>query len=141
MSGPVTDPVHHTPVTVRFYELDPYGHVNHGVYVNYFEVGRVQLLEAIGFGLPKLDTLGFRFVVVETTVTFLRSAVANDELVIATRLTGLKRVSALWEQQILRGDEVLVQNRLRSGITDSDGRPTAPPKGLYAALNALLATG
>jgi len=137
----VTDPVHHTPVTVRFYELDPYGHVNHGVYINYFEVGRVQLLEQIGFGLPKLDMLGFRFVVVETTVTFLRSAVANDELVVATRLTALKRVSATWEQQILRGDEVLVQNRLRSGITDSEGRPTAPPQDLYDALNALLPNG
>lgn len=141
MSAPGQGPVHHAPVTVRFYELDPYGHVNHGVYVNYFEVGRVQLLEAIGFGLPKLDTLGFRFVVVETTVTFLRSAVANDELTVATRLTALKRVSAIWEQQILRGDEVLVQNRLRSGITDSQGRPSAPPDGLYAALEALLPAG
>lgn len=134
-------PIHTVPVTVRFYELDPYGHVNHGVYVNYFEVGRVQLLEDIGFGLPKLDTLGFRFVVVETTVTFLKSAVANDQLTIETRLTALKRVSALWEQQIWRGDELLVQNRLRSGITASDGRPTAPPQGLMVALTKLLPDG
>lgn len=141
MTQVVAGPVHHTPLRVRFYELDPYGHVNHGVYINYFEVGRVQLLEQIGFGLPKLDTLGFRFVVVETTVTFLRSAVANDELVIATRLVALKRVSALWEQQILRGGALLVQNRLRSGITDSSGRPTAPPTGLYDALRQLLPTG
>lgn len=138
MSSSKHEPVHHTPVTVRFYELDPYGHVNHGVYVNYFEVGRVALLEAIGFGLPKLDAIGFRFVVVETTVSFLRSAVANDELVVATRLTSLKRVSAVWEQQILRGEELLVKNVLRSGITDRDGRPTAPPAGLTHALEAIL---
>lgn len=141
MTGPHGYREHRTPVTVRFYELDPYGHVNHGVYVNYFEVGRVQLLEAIGFGLPKLDTMGFRFVVVETTVSFLKSAVANDELTVVTRLNELKRVSAVWEQQILRGDELLVKNRLRSGITDRDGRPTAPPDGLYDALAALLPGG
>ena len=138
MSLPGEGPVHRTPVTVRFYELDPYGHVNHGVYINYFEVGRVQLLEQIGFGLPKLDLMGFRFVVVDTTVTFLKSAVANDDLVVTTRLTALKRVSAIWEQQILKGDEVLVKNRLRSGITDSAGRPSVAPDGLNQALAALL---
>lgn len=134
-------PVHVTPVTVRFYELDPYGHVNHGVYVNYFEVGRVQLLEEIGFGLPKLEQLGFRFVVVETALNFVASAMANDTLTVETRLTALRRVSAVWEQQICRGDEVLVKNRLRSGITDTNGRPTSPPDGLYEALLALLVDG
>jgi len=42
---------HRYPIKVRFYELDPYNHLNHASYVQYFEVGRVELLESIGFGL------------------------------------------------------------------------------------------
>ena len=39
---------HRYPIKVRFYELDPYNHLNHASYVQYFEVGRVELLESIG---------------------------------------------------------------------------------------------
>ena len=37
-------------ITVRHYECDPLGHVNHAVYVHYFEVGRLQAMA--GAGLP-----------------------------------------------------------------------------------------
>ena len=29
-------------LTVRYYECDPLGHVNHSVYVSYFEMGRLE---------------------------------------------------------------------------------------------------
>ena len=49
---------HRTPIKVRFYELDPYGHLNHAVYVNHFEVGRVECLESLGWGLDALQQQG-----------------------------------------------------------------------------------
>ena len=36
---------HRTTIRVRFYELDPYNHVNHSVYVSYFESARVEFVE------------------------------------------------------------------------------------------------
>ena len=47
----------HTTIKVRFHELDPYGHVNHGVYLNYFEAARIEVLDAVGFGLNAVDHL------------------------------------------------------------------------------------
>ena len=54
---------HRHPVKVRFYELDPYGHLNHSVYVQLFEIGRIELLDEAGLGLHDLEAEGFRFVV------------------------------------------------------------------------------
>jgi acyl-ACP thioesterase len=43
--------VHTTSVKVRFYELDPYDHVNHTNYFAYFETARIEYLSELGWGL------------------------------------------------------------------------------------------
>ncbi|MBT8201655.1 MAG: hypothetical protein KJO36_14155 [Acidimicrobiia bacterium] len=43
--------MHTVDIHVRFYELDPYRHVNHSAYIQYFETARIQLLEDIDLGL------------------------------------------------------------------------------------------
>ncbi len=124
---------------VRFHELDPYGHLNHGVYLNYFEQARVELLDRIGFGLPRLAELGHHIVVVEVRVRFLAPAYAGDEVTITSAIRDLRRVSSTWHQQMLRGDEVIATNDVRAAMTDLDGRPTSAPAGLREALEQLAA--
>jgi acyl-CoA thioester hydrolase len=129
-----------TSIDVRFYELDPYGHVNHGVYLNYFEVARIDLLDRIGFGLPRLRELGFHLLVVEAHVRFLAPAVGGDRLEVHSELAELRRASATWHQRILRGREPIATNEVRSAITDARGRPTKAPPELAAALRSLQST-
>ena len=126
-----------TTIDVRFNELDPYGHVNHGVYLNYFEVARIELLDSIGYGLTRLRELGFHIVVVEVHVRFRVPALAGDRLTVDSVVADLRRASSRWHQQLLRGDEVIAINDVRAAITDLRGRPVAPPTELTAALEAL----
>lgn len=129
-----------TTIDVRFYELDPYGHVNHGVYLNYFEVARVELLERIGYGLPRLQRIGYHIVVVDVHVRFHAPAVAGDRLTIESEVADLRRVSSRWHQRALRGDELIATNDVRAAITDLEGRPSAPPQGMADALRSLAST-
>ena len=92
--------VHRHPVKVRFYELDPYNHLNHAAYVQYFEVGRVELLESLGFSLATMKERGFHLVVTAIETRFLASAGPHDELVIETRVAHLRRASSTWRQRI-----------------------------------------
>lgn len=126
-------------ITVRFHELDPYGHVNHAVYLNYFEQARVELLDAIGFGLPRLAELGYHFVVVDVHARFFTPAVAGDTLRVATDLVESRLASSRWEQRLLRDDTLLASIALRAGITDLNGRPTKAPAALVAAFEDLAA--
>ena len=126
-----------TTIRVRFHELDPYGHVNHAVYLSYFEQARVDLLEHIGYGLDRLTELGYHIVVVEAHVRFRAPAVAGDVLEVATTITERRRASSWWHQRLLRGAELVATNDVRAAITDTDGRPTAPPSGLVDELARL----
>lgn len=130
-----------TSLRVRFHELDAYGHVNHGVYLNYFEQARVELLDELGFGLGVLRERGIQLVVVEVTVRFRSPAGLGDRLVVQTELDTLRRASSTWRQRLLRGDEVLAEATVRSAATDDTGRPIRPPADLVSALTARETAG
>ncbi len=126
---------------VRFHELDPYGHVNHGVYLNWFETARIEALDALGFGLSTLRARGFHLVVTEANVRFLRPAVAGDVVTVDSQIRDLRRATSWWHQRVLRDDEVLAEVDVRSGTVDADGRPVAAPADVLAALQALRPVG
>ncbi|NDH75405.1 MAG: acyl-CoA thioesterase [Actinobacteria bacterium] len=65
---------HRTTIRVRFYELDPYNHVNHSVYVSYFESARVELLAEAGYSLASMRANGRSIVVSEIQTKFHASA-------------------------------------------------------------------
>jgi acyl-CoA thioester hydrolase len=123
-----------TQLRVRFHELDPNGHVNHGVYANYLETARIELLESLGFGPAVMAERGVHMVVVELRLRFRRPAGAGDELTVETRISQVGRASSWWSQRILRGDEVVADADVRSAATDATGRPCRPPADLIAAL-------
>ncbi|MEX0835551.1 MAG: thioesterase family protein, partial [Nitriliruptor sp.] len=112
---------------VRYHELDPNGHVNHGVYANYLETARIDLMESIGFGPQVLTERGVHLVVVELRIRFRRPALAGDRLTIDTRVAELRPASSWWHQSIRRGDELLTEAEVRSSAGDASGRPCRPP--------------
>lgn len=121
---------------VRFGELDPYGHVNHAVYIQYFEAGRVEALADAGMGLDRLQRdLGLNVVVVEINTRFVASAVLGDDLVVESGLQVVGRAKATWAQRVMRGDQVLAAQSMLSACTTSTGRPTRFPVELVEALD------
>jgi len=62
-------------ITIRYKDLDPYGHVNNAVYLEFFEEIRLAywraLADLIGFkDLEAGDVPGARYVIAETTVRY-----------------------------------------------------------------------
>jgi acyl-CoA thioester hydrolase len=128
---------HRTTLRVRFYELDPYEHVNHSVYIQYFEAARAQWLTEIGFSLSRLKTEGIQIVVTEINTRYLASAGPSDELIVESEMVGKRRVSMTFEQRIMRGDQTLVEQTLTAATITTAGRPTRVPEGLAMALQGL----
>jgi acyl-CoA thioester hydrolase len=125
---------HRYPIKVRFYELDPYNHLNHASYVQYFEVGRVELLESIGVGLAELQELGRHIVVTEIHTRFLKSAGPHDALVVETEVLEIRRATSRWRQRLMRGEEVIATQVIHAAMTDTAGKPVRFPSELAAAL-------
>ncbi len=111
--------IHQTPVIPRFGELDPYNHVNHAVYVAYFEAARCVALEDIGMALPDLAARGIQIVVTTLEVRFREPATARDRLVVETEVAEVRRASSRWAQRIRRvgDDRVLVEGMVTGSAT------------------------
>jgi len=126
---------HTMSVRVRFGELDPYNHVNHAVYVSYFEAARVELLADAGISLGSLREEGFSIVVSEIQTKFVTSAEELDDLTIETEIVDFRRVTSTWRQRIMRGDELIARQELRAAYVNHDGRPARFPDDMIAALS------
>ena len=97
-------PVARTPIAVRTSELDSFGHVNHAVYLTYFEHARFQALKEAGFDWDVLDERGWAIFVVRIEVDYLAEAKREDELMIRTWADSFRRTSMVLGQEILRDD-------------------------------------
>lgn len=136
--------VHRTSLKVRFNEIDPYRHVNHAVYLTYFEQGRTEALEAAGIPIEQIAGEGFQLVITRVDVRFISPALAGDRLDVVTWLAESRRASHIWRQQVVRpavdqaeADEVLVEGDIRIAVTDLQGKPTRPPMWLADAFTKL----
>jgi acyl-CoA thioester hydrolase len=124
---PADREVHTTSVKVRFYELDPYDHVNHTNYFAYFETARVEYLNELGWGLDVLKARGSQLVVVEISARFLLAARYGEELTIHTWVEDAGRVKSTWRQTMWRGDEEVARLLVTAAFTDLEGRPRRLP--------------
>ena len=77
---------HETRIRVRYAETDRMNVVYHGNYAQYFEVGRVEAIRALGLSYKDLETMGIIMPVIEWTAKFLRPAHYDDLLTIRTSL-------------------------------------------------------
>ena len=137
---------HRLTLKVRFGELDPYNHVNHAVYVAWFEAGRGEAMASVGCSLATLAQLGAQVVVADLTVKYRRPAVADDEVVVETWIAELGRVVGTWHQRIIRtaidgAVEVLCEATVRAGACDVNGRPHRLPPAAAEALATLVSNG
>jgi acyl-CoA thioester hydrolase len=125
---------HTYDIDVRFYELDPYNHVNHAVYIQYFETARIALLAEAGFTLQGMMDDGVMIVVTRIDTKFLKAAEGGDHLVVETEVAGFSRVKTTWRQRLLRGDEVLARQELTAAVTTLEGRPLRFPDSMKESL-------
>ncbi|MFV1961807.1 MAG: acyl-CoA thioesterase [Acidimicrobiia bacterium] len=125
---PTDRDVHTTSLKVRFYELDPYDHVNHTNYFSYFETARIEYLTDKGWGLMVLKDRGMQLVVVEIHARFLAAARYGEELTIHTWVDQAGRVKSTWQQRMVRGDDEVARLTVLFAATDLGGKPRRMPE-------------
>jgi len=94
---------------VRYGDLDPYGHVNNAVYLEFFEEIRISYWRALAdlAGIEELeagDVPGARYVIAETTVRFKAPVFLSDTLHGAARVSTVGNRSYAMEFELRTGD-------------------------------------
>lgn len=114
------NPWFETTIETRSYEIDAFGHLNHAVYLNYFEVARIQLLEDAGYPVQELLERGWGVHVVRVEVDYEKQVFIREKLRIRTRLDETKRSSMSVVQEMVRDPTGSTRD---SGSSDPSGTP------------------
>ena len=126
-------------ITVRHYECDPLGHVNHAMYVHYFEVGRLSAMTDAGLPFGAILKQGYTVVAVDIYVQYKAPAFTDDVLEVESYITDFHGALMTWQQAIHRRADgtLLALAEVNGAFTRADGRPTRIPSAMRALLEAV----
>jgi acyl-CoA thioester hydrolase len=123
---------HDTTLRVRYAETDQMGVVYHANYLIWFEVGRVELMRAMGFEYKAMETEDdCHIVVAEAHCRYEKPARYDEALRVRTRIAEWRNRIVKFSYEIFRGtdDVLLAKGYTTHVICGRNGRPKAlPPK-------------
>ena len=140
IDGEIRDGRHHMQVRVYFEDTDALGMVYHANYLRFMERGRTNYLRLLGTSQRELfedvqeDASGFGFVVRSMTIDFFKAALMDDVLDIITMPQEVKGASITLVQQCKRGDDLIVEARVRVAFV-SAGKAQRIPQRLREAMS------
>jgi len=100
---------HEIVLRVRYPEVDAMGYLHHSRYLQYFELGRVELLRARGHSYAELERKGVLFVVVKAELRYRLPARYDDEVRLITRLVKQTHVRYDHSYALHRADTLLAE--------------------------------
>jgi acyl-CoA thioester hydrolase len=143
MTSPAPEQVlgewHEALLRVRYSETDKMGIVYYANYLIWFEIGRTEFCRARGFSYRDMEENEDAFLVVaESYCRYKAPAYYDDELLIRTHITELRRRSLRFGYEIVRvsDDQIIAEGETGHVVTDATGRVRSFPEGYAQRLLA-----
>lgn len=121
---------------VYSFHIDFIGHVNNIVYLQWMEIGRAKLLEAIGMPTHEIFHQGFVPVLVQTNITYKAPLYLGDRVQIKLWLSELRNASAIMQFSFFSAQGTLAAEGWQKGLFAE--RETMRPRRLRAEERALF---
>jgi acyl-CoA thioester hydrolase len=121
---------HTISIRVRYPEVDGMGYLHHSRYLQYFEMGRVELLRSLGHNYGEMEKQGIFFVVVKAEIKYKAPAKYDDELTLVTRLVKQTFVRYDHTYELRRGSLVLAEGATTIACVDRSGQLIQIPEWL-----------
>jgi acyl-CoA thioester hydrolase len=132
---------HDAQVRVRYAETDQMGVVYYGNYFVWFEIGRVELMRALGFEYKRMEIEDDCFIVAaEASCRYRQSAKYDEILRIRTRISQAGNRVVKYAYEILRDYDgvLLATGETTHVICGKDGRPKQLPQKYREKFRALI---
>jgi acyl-CoA thioester hydrolase len=116
---------------VRYAECDPMGYMHNSKYLEYFEMGRTELLRLAGFRYRDLEARGVLFAVARVECRFRAPAYYDDELTLTTKIDRMTRARIDHAYVLRRGDTVLCEAKTTLACIGRDGKLMPIPDEIF----------
>jgi acyl-CoA thioester hydrolase len=129
-------PIFRTQIRVIYADTDKMGVVYHAKYLEYFEIGRNELLREIGFPYKYLEERGVFLPLIECHLNYLRPAQYDDLIEVHTCITQdpYKFLRFKIYCEVYQGEKLLAKGYTIHVTSNSEGRPAKPPKDVHQVL-------
>jgi len=108
------------------------GYLHHSRFLQYFEMGRVELLRSLGHSYADLEREGVFFVVVKAAINFRAPARYDDELTLITRVVKQTHVRFDHAYELKRGETLLAEGTTTIACVGRDGQVRQIPESIGA---------
>ncbi len=128
---------HQTKIRVRYGETDKMGYCYYGVYAEYFEVARTELVRKMGFPYRELEERGILLPVASLHIDYKRPAFYDDELTIVTYIKSMPSIRIVFNYEVYnQHNELLNTGETTLVFIDAKKRkPIKLPKDIEKVFN------
>lgn len=125
-----------TSIRVRYCETDQMGTFYNARALDWFEVGRTELLRSTGVPYAEAEMRGIMLPLVQAHLNFTGRAKYDDKLLITTTVQIEGKASLRFDCRICHeySGRPVADGYTVHAITDTAGKPTRPPKWLMELL-------
>ena len=128
-------PESRSEIRVRYAETDAMGVAHHATYPVWFEVGRTDLMHALGLPYAGVEARGYYLMLSGLNVEYRRAARYDDVLTLVTRVASVRSRTLTFTYEVLKGDELLATGETRHIATDKSYRPARLPEDVLGMLS------
>jgi acyl-CoA thioester hydrolase len=121
---------HTISIRVRYTEVDSMGYLHHSRYLQYFEMGRIELLRAAGFSYAVLEQEGVFFAVTKIEVRYRAPARYDEELTLLTKITRATTVRFDHAYELTRDKTLVAEATSTIACIGRDGKVRQIPEQL-----------
>jgi len=121
---------HKTKIRVRYADTDQMRVVHHARFLEYFELGRSDLIRMLGMSYGDLETKGYLLPVVEVFAKYHRPALYDEMIIVESLIKEIPKASLRIEYNVMREGEpdILAEGYTVHGFLNaSTNKPTRAP--------------
>lgn len=107
---------------VRYAECDPMGVAHHGVFPEWFETARTELLRRTGISYAELEERGVLLMVARLDITYRRPARYDEVVRILARLARVSAARIEHEYEVRRDGELLCTGSTTLACVNREGK-------------------
>ena len=109
---------HHTPIQIRFNDIDLLGHLNNSVYFEYMDLAKTRYFQAVLGDKFEWGTIGL--VIANVNCDFCQPTFIDDNIEVITAVTSIGDKSLTLEQQVVSKDDGSIRCHCRTIMVGYD---------------------
>ena len=129
-----------TTIRVRYAETDQMSFVYYGVYAQYYEVGRVELLRSLGISYKEIEEMGYALPVVRLNINYKKPAYYDDQLILKTTIKKMPSARIIFDYETYnnQGDLLNTGEVVLVFIDKKTGAPCFAPESVMQKIKEAL---